>query len=286
MEVPNATDYIRRYMAGETAEKLGQELQVKGETFARWLRQRNIKTRTKAESRELTTLPHASLQEIIRRYVAGESVLAIAGMLGVSRSAIHRRLRQAGVIARNMHEAQLARWVGIDDVDRRKRQVAAANAAARGRKRSPCELMLQAASRQANLLNTFPTEDALASSLRSLGVDIGQQVAVGPYNLDLAFTGTRIAMEIEGGRAFQTRNVGRYLKRMKYIVDHAWKILIIYTRHVPLRFPAATHKALAFRDLAGGPKTADCQYGVIRGDGESYSIPSCQFHGFARVPGF
>jgi hypothetical protein len=134
------------------------------------------------------------INDLVRRYRAGESTNQIAKSLGVSRSAIDRRLVARGIHLRSQGEAEALKWARIkQDPEAVRRQCGAAWAAARGRRRSMDELVRCAKSR-ARLCS--PDELPLLEALRGFGVeDVEHQHPCGPYNVDFALHGHGIAVE-------------------------------------------------------------------------------------------
>lgn len=285
MPPPNLDDLIRRYQAGESAAKLGRELGVKGDTVATWLRKAGVKMRGTAEANRIAFLPADATADLIRRYTAGESEKKLSDSLGISRSAVRSRLKAAGVPVRSHSDAERLKWSGMGRAAR-KRQVAAAHTARRGQKDSIEVQMRRAATWQAKMSHRGPGEVALAAALTSIGVRVTPQKAVGPYNLDLAMDELPVAVEVECGNVFKPLRIPKTLKRLKYIVDQGWRVLIVFTKNRPLTFPAVVQQSLAFREVAGRDEPALGQYGVVDGDGKPVSIPGCDFHGLARIPGF
>src|SRR5262245_23355941 len=137
MKPTNLNDFIKRYLAGETAQKLSRELSVKGDTFVRWLRDGGIQPRTRAEAQEqrradTETRLGVSAADLTARYLAGESEKQLADAAGTSRAVIRRRLKDAGVVLRSQSEAESLKWRQRIDPAARLRQVEAAQAARRG----------------------------------------------------------------------------------------------------------------------------------------------------------
>src|SRR5207253_3606665 len=101
MKVPDLNYLIPRYLAGESAQKLGKELGISPMTVSRRFRQAGVKLRTAAEvSRELCinrfALRIPNIADVLRRYESGERLRALAEELGVTWQALRILLAKNG----------------------------------------------------------------------------------------------------------------------------------------------------------------------------------------------
>jgi hypothetical protein len=206
------------------------------------------------------------VDDLVRRYVAGESEKALAESLDVSRGTVRNRLLKAGVQPRNRSEGMFTRMAQTSP-EERARLASAAHAAVRGRPLSTSHKLASAATKEAMGINApgvSPAEKMLAGWLAEAGLPVISQKAVGPYNVDIA-SGT-VAVEIFGGGWHKTKLEG---ERLRYILNAGWDVLYIWVHAT--RFPltaGAAQYVLAhcqFRD--GNPAAPRC-YRVIRGGGE------------------
>ena len=126
-----------------------------------------------------------NLDDLLNRYVAGESENKLAREAGVSRPAFRLRLHKRGITPRSQSDAELAKWASMT-AEQRAAQVAAAHEATKGRSVSWDELCRHAIGREQKRAYVVPTETELAAQLRKAGLDVTQQKAVGPYNIDVA----------------------------------------------------------------------------------------------------
>lgn len=207
---------------------------------------------------------HIDVDELVRRYVAGESEKALAEAFGVGRTAVRLRLQKAGVERRNRSAAMSTR-MSRTDPDERARLAAAAHEARRGQKESPELKLKRAAAREGKIDgNVSPAEILLLEDLRGRDLDVIPQKAVGPYNIDVA-TGT-VAVEILGGTWHRAKRHG---ERLRYILDAGWDVIYIWVDGIkfPLGPGAGDYVVshLQFRERA--PSEPRC-YRVIRGTGE------------------
>ena len=152
--------------------------------------------------------------EIATRYLAGESENALAKSFGVSRTAIRLRLESECITRRDKTTANrlLSQQTPIEEHHRR---IKIAQEASRGRKQ-PIEHRIKIAkTRQENCTNASEAEYILADWLRLRGLDVIQQQAIGPYNIDLGIH--PIAVEVFGGAWHAGKST--HQKRSRYILN-------------------------------------------------------------------
>jgi hypothetical protein len=155
-----------------------------------------------------------------------------------------------------------------------------------GRKQRPENLIRAAATRQARLTFAYPNETALLESLRAMGCQVAPQLAVGPYNVDIALEVPGIAVEIQSSSVRSFLATVRAQQRIEYILGQGWSILFVAIRGQGFVFPDVTQKVVAFVELAGRDKASFGQYGVIRSDGKDFTEGRPDPNSFTRVPGF
>jgi very-short-patch-repair endonuclease len=214
-----------------------------------------------------------NLSNLLDRYVAGESENKLAGEAGVNRWTFRRRLIEAGIRPRNQSAAETLKWAGMS-IEQRASQGAAAHAATRGREVSFSELCEHAAGRELHQSGIVPVETELAAQLRKAGLDVVQQKAVGPYNLDVAIDTPPVAVEIFGGGWHSTgRHKSRFHKRIEYILDEGWAVVIVWldARHYPLGVGCTEYIIALAEELRCNP-TARREYRVILGNGDAAPI--------------
>lgn len=277
----NFENAIAAYVAGESIETAMARFHVGYKTLRDMLRDRGIlrdKTaryalateRASAANRRNTGIPD---EEIVRRYLAGESENVLADAYGVSRGAIRSRLRIAGVAIRGVTEANRLMMAALspEEIKRRMKRV---HEAARGKKHSLALRSKIAKTRERNQTNVSPAELLLGEWLKQRGLDSTPQQAVGPYNLDLG--AYPIAVEIFGGGWHQIRDTPEHFaNRTRYLLDQGWSLIIVWVngRKWPLRPQAADYVA-AFHQLASSDPSLRGQYRVIWGDGKEVP-PAC-----------
>lgn len=222
----------------------------------------------------MVVLPDA---EIVARFTAGESTNALARSYSVSRQAIDRRLRAAGVEPRRQVEANRLS-VSQRTPEENARNVAAAHDAVRGMKRTSAEMLLRAQVRERSQAwkddHTSALELRFGRWLDERGVPYIRQKAIGPYNVDFACD--HVAVEIHGGAWHgYGEHRERAPERFRHILSAGWNLAIVWAgaRRVPMTSASADVVAefveLITRDHAQG------RHLVVWGDGEV--VPSSGF---------
>lgn len=293
---------VNRYQAGEGLASLAREYHVRQSKIKEWLQERDIPIRNFTEGATLAVqakgaewrsqrgqkgapkremkLP-ISDEELAQRYINGESEKALAEALHASRSVISRHLQIMGIERRTASEANYVMSAQMTP-EQRSERAKAAHDAVRGTKRSFDELCKRALARQAKPYNVSPVEVQISQWLQELGLHPIPQLAIGPYNADLAIG--PIAVEIFGGswHAYGS-HVARAGKRLNYFLDQGWSLVFIWVDTVkwPLTVDCAKYVA-SFYQIASIDPSIGGQYRVIRGDGQE--IPAGSFY-FNKVSG-
>jgi very-short-patch-repair endonuclease len=122
----------------------------------------------------------------------GLSVNAIAKILGVDRMTINSRLRSIGIEPPSMREAYYRNMaIGW------KPNTEAAHEAVKGMKRTNIDLERRARGKQGKLSSIYET--MFYEEFLRLGYSPIASLAVGKYNIDIAFADVKVAVEIDGG---------------------------------------------------------------------------------------
>lgn len=167
----------------------------------------------------------ANRDDLLREYVAGSSENEIAKKAGVSRNVVARWLLEAGIDRRGQSDAERMKWATMSRIARR-RQVRAANEAARGRVRSDAEVIRGAASNFAAQTRKGAYEDTVAAIARGFGFAVLQQHPVHRYNIDVALHELRVAVEVLSHYPYADSSVP-YRERVEHLVDAGWRLLWI-----------------------------------------------------------
>lgn len=236
----HAADAAEMYLAGIRGPQIAEHFGVGVTTVWRWLDAAGVKARTRCLDLDDTA--------IVAAYRSGESVNSLAAKFAASRSVITRRLVMAGITPRTASEAELVKWSRMATWQR-ERQVKVAHCSRKG---------------------LF--EDDIAAMLTAAGYAVTQQLAVGPYHIDVAIESLRFAVEVCGyGPTSFIRTKGR--KRTEYILDLGWHIVFLRRppvmwqrgRVVPNFFDHAHVKEhlVAAADVASRDESVRGKYRVI-----------------------
>lgn len=227
------------------------------------------------------------LDDLRKRYEAGESVLSMSKTFGVSRATICKRLEQMGLAIRNSSDAMFIRHAKLTKSERLALSDAA-HAKVRGMKHTPEQLAKRSAIRE---FNAIPSkyEVVMQHWLHERGVSFTPQKAVGPYNIDIALDESRIAVEIFGGHwhAGGTHAAG-YRRRIEYLLSHHWMPVIVWVTKAWKGVYFTTDSAdyiVAFHERFRTDKPEYRQEHVIRGDAKTTPIAKFKPHNGALILG-
>jgi len=204
--------------------------------------------------------------DLVRRYLAGESEKAIADSLGIGRNVVRRRLEERCVAIRGRGEAMSMRMARATP-EERCALASAAHAAVRGRTASDAELVARAIQKSHSGAHISRIETLLGTMLAERGIAIGTQTAIGRYNADI--TSGAVAVEVFGGNwHFYGAHARRAPERFRYILDAGWHVLIVLvTDRTPLVAAGADY-VTAFIKAADSDPSGIRQYRMIGGGGE------------------
>ena len=284
MKVFDIDDCIRRYRAGESLQGIGRTLGVKGDTLRVRFVKRGVPLRSKADATRLARIvPIPNLNELIRRYISGDSMLQLAKEIGISRAALIDRFKASGVGIRNQSVALKARWRRITDPDKRRRQVEAAHKAVRGRKAGIGELIRRADARMKALSHAGANEKELLAEFCLRGILAVHQYVIGKYTTDVGIESLRVAVELHSGSWPSGNYSGELFRRTKDILDSGWNLL--YVLNGPKGFSASlvADRILAFADTCSRDKTGVRQYGVISGNANYRPRGTRKLDGLPRI---
>lgn len=279
----NLENAILTYISGESAENASRLFHIGERRLVAELRERGLFRNIK-ESRALSGVKTGLAQmkalpteEIAQRYLTGDSEQTLAVSYGVSRRAIAKRLKIAGIQRRTASEANSVMARRMTDQQRLDRAQSAHNAV-RGTKRSFEELCKRALIRQKRQTHVSPHEKRIIQWLHDAGLSPIGQMAIGPYNADI--TVGSVVVEVFGGswHAYGS-HVARAGKRLDYFLNQGWNLIFIWvdTSKWPLTINAA-HYIVTFYQLTSLDPSIRGQYRVIRGDGQEMTEGSFYFN--------
>lgn len=165
---------------------------------------------------------------IVQLYRSGLSENQIAKHLGVSRTAIRKRLIKAGITPRTQSEAESLKWSQFTP-EQRRQQVAAANKACRGRVHSEEERIKRAQTTYVRQLRISANEQRLADMLRAQGLTVEQQFPVYTCNVDLAVHPGPIAVEVHGGGWHSAEGHRlKLLRKREQLFSRGWALIEVW----------------------------------------------------------
>jgi len=226
------------------------------------------------------------LEELRRLYLAGMSELDVSKLFGVTRPRIRNCLLKLGIKPRGRSAAALNRQRQLSP-QQRLALAERAHAAVRGIPKSEEHLCKIALARQKRPIQVGPSERTIQKWLEALGAETVPQKAIGRYNIDVALTESRIAVEIFGGWWHAAgRHAIRFRPRIEYLADRGWHTVIVWitTRH-RLAYPVAENIFALHQAVCEGESIGRQEH-VMRGDGYIAPIGKAKAHNGSIVTGF
>lgn len=276
---------IERYLGGESISQIGKAFTADYATIRKILTQEGVSVRSKSEETRLrmsrlsdaeiatlmapARLAHQSIKgrpnlkgrvsvddaAIVARYTAGESEKAIAESLGVSRPVVRRRLLDAGITPRNGSESMRIRMARMSPDDRKRITTHA---------RSTCTQR-----RQETLSVVGWGEDTVRGWLRDRGYEAIPQLAMGPYNIDLAIH--PVAVEVWNSPSNPLR-LRRSHEKAEYLRERGWSLVWVWITKNRVFDDRVADEIVAIIERARLDPSASCEHRVIRGSGEAAPI--------------
>lgn len=282
---------VNAYVAGESIEDAARRFHTAAERLRGVLIARDLfrspeerrAVRSVKSSAALRAKRELPVEEIVRRYQAGESENQLALAFGASRSVIAARLRAMNVPRRNNRVANQLMMAQRSPEEHR-RNVAAAHDAVRGRKQTREHRSKIARTRQVVHGAISPAEMLLQLWLRDRGVETVAQQAIGPYNVDLG--AEPVAVEVLGGswHAYG-RHALRAPARTNDILDQGWNLIFVWVDVAKWPFAeACADEVVAFVQQSRRDPAFRHQYRVIRSDGQPMPEGSIYFHDGPGIP--
>ena len=227
-----------------------------------------------------TKIEIPNLDNLINRYLAGETEQKLAREVGIDRGVLRRNLIKSGITPRTMSQAISLRMSQMS-IENRHAITANAHIAAKGRHAPIEELEARAIVRQNSCSTQSPTERKFINLIRKKGITVTPQKACGKYNIDIAIESDSIAVEIYGGSWHATgRAAFRDKKRIPYLLDAGWHLVIVWVDNAryPLTIKAINY-IIALMQSIRLNEPLWREYHMIRGDGQLMTFPSFQFNG-------
>ena len=220
-----------------------------------------------------------NLDYLVERYQAGESLKQIADQSGLSRPLLHGRLKSLGIHIRGHSEAERLKWLNLKrDRSAIERQCSSAWQARRGQKDGIACRKKRAQTAMDRLLRIGRFEEQVSNAMP---MKTRRQLAIGPYNVDIAISETRIAVEIVCGEGFN-RSATTRPKRIEYLLNRGWFVLVVWL------WPGTTpdigklrQHIIALHEFRSRNPTMPGEYRVVSRDAEPASGARLDLHGHA-----
>ncbi len=254
------------YESGQSITQIAAALGLSVMAAQRRVHESGATIRSQSEAVALSKLGNHSdiAPAVLAAYGAGQSVKKIAAQFGVSRNVIARLLKLADITPRNRSESMLLRQAQSSPEERRA-LAAAAHATTRGKPPSPTHAHKLALTNQRTLGKVGMGEEEMIAWLTEAGLEAVPQLAVGPYNIDVAIHPVAVEIVTQPNNPHHVPRLG---KRAEYLAKLGWFVLYVkLSKRHPLTRGAA-QQAIAFREAVQGNPAACSQYRVIRGSGE------------------
>lgn len=273
----NIPEVIAAYENGLSATKIALQYGVNEKTVSRILHENGIPV----FSRLYRVIDE---DKAIAMYADGIGIKGVADALHCSRTKIANVLKKHGVHIRNASEQQQAR-MDRSTPEQIKHLTAKAHAATAGRKVSIETKRQIALTREKRLFGQSENERRLIDMLSAYGLTCIPQLAVGPYNCDIAIA--PVAVEVLGGNWHWTgQHRSRAQERTYYFLNCGWHVLyIVANASSPLTVDTAKYVA-DFIHFARSNPSIQREYRVVWRAGEDVTRGCLDDDNFAFDPPF
>lgn len=270
-------DCARRIMEGETLKSVCADIGCKGETLRKHFISRGIILAQYLHNVRQNSLPQ---EEIISRYIGGESEIALSKVFNCSRGTITKILRNHNIPRRSGSQANVVRMSKLS-VEERKEIVRKANDAMRGT--NPIKRLSKKAISVENnqaIIRIGPGEVELGEFLEAVGHKIIRQKAIGIYNIDIIF-GT-VAVEVKFGAHSRFQGT-KTPQRVKCIFEAGYKLVLIIFNDTTA-ICEGIEEIVALLNVINGKPTTGSQYWVIRSGLHDSPIRKTKIDNSSKVP--
>jgi very-short-patch-repair endonuclease len=171
---------------------------------------------------------HIDGEQVTRDYLAGDSLVTLSGRYGASGDALRRILSKAGIDTRTRAEAQVLR-AAAENPEAKATRYRLSSASLTGRVMSQDSLAARALSNQDTQRLVGRHEPEVCDLLRSVGLQVRPQLAVGRYNLDLA-VGEHLAVEVHTSRHAPNlvNRAATPKRRVNDLTEQGWRLLYLW----------------------------------------------------------
>ena len=215
------------------------------------------------------------VDDLVERYLAGESVKKLAAAHGFSRQVVYRVLRDRGITPRNRSQAMYVRMASMSE-DEKKRITHAAHVARSERGASASELANRAASRSRRI-GKFEKE--FIDLLDSRHIPTDPQEPFLSYNLDVGCG--PIAVEVHTQCASPLTS--KCVKKLVDCLEAGKSMLYVWIRPGGCPSPECYEKVVSIVEEARRDPSPVSQYWVVRSTGEVYASGCINGDGLSDV---
>lgn len=287
-------DYcVKEYLSGRSIQDIARQLKVSATRVKGELVDAGVGLRTRSEISAATMQQRKAITKnmegaVVRDYAEGMSCLAVAKKYGVQRSAVAKTLSEHGVHVRNGSEASKLRMSKLSPGER-SALASAAHDAIRGTKKSFATKVRNAIAKQAAQSGASWIEEMVCSDLKSCLIHPIPQLAIGPYNCDLACH--PVAVEIFGGHwHFSGRHLSRAHERIKYLGNAGWHVLMLIVNESSTPAYRYTIKTgdyiVSYIQEARANPSSPREYRVVNCCGETLAAGRCNDDHISIIPAF
>jgi very-short-patch-repair endonuclease len=291
MRAIDLDDLRRRYRAGERMDDIQRALGIGKGTLYRRLEEIGEAPRKspnlggpKGPLLVRRRFTDEELRVVHAEYLAGKSIRQLARERKCDRTVFEDGFERLGLPMRSMTEAIRLQRQQLTPAQRK--VLRAMNAKTRGRPQSYKHRCNRALAREALARCRSRFEVAIAEALAQVGLEFVREKAIGPYNVDFALAGN-VAVEVFGGRWHNVRvKTGDHAKRLKYILDQGWHMVILWAGPPSPGEPQwarSMENIIAFAKHARRNPAGRREYRVLGCDGEFYTSGSAQSDHIAFV---
>jgi very-short-patch-repair endonuclease len=230
-------------------------------------------------------LKSSDIDDLCRLYQSGFLESDLAKRFNVAYQAIHSWLVKRDVPLRSLSEGHRIAAARASKEERARRSKAAHDAV-RGKRQTLEHREKIALTREDRQISISPIEMTCARALRRAGFDCTPQKAIGPYNVDIAINEPPVAVEIFGGGWHGSgRHAARFKKRIKYILDRGWSIVIVWADRDRPYGRGATKYIVSLAEKIRRGETVGRQEQMIWGNGHPSTAGEYKLNGRAGIPG-
>lgn len=220
--------------------------------------------------------------QICEMFNNGVSVNALAKHFSVDRNVIRHRLKKNGVVLRSQSESMLVRMAQTS-IEDRKKLVAKANETVRNLPKefhheNACK---QAVSKQRTGSKIGMLESVFMNTLSNVGLNPIAQLAVGPYNIDIACGS--VAIEVHNTTA-NPNSIPRLQERIKYLLKRGWHVIYVKINRRAQLEQITLDQIVSICEIASRNPSIRCEYWMVRCTGETVAIACLDGDNISFIP--